>query len=58
MEQFALFTEAGQSKSLPTDMLECLPELYTKAESDKLRSHFINETPWKQRTQKCGTRKC
>lgn len=51
MEQFALFAEAGQSKDLPTDMLEYMPCLFSKEESDLLLHKFIHETPWKQRTQ-------
>lgn len=52
MEQLALFSEAGQSKGLPTELLDYRPALFSKAESDALLEKFINKTPWKQTTQK------
>ena len=51
MEQLCFFPEAGQSKDLPIDMLEYMPGLFGRRESDELLSRFIEETPWKQRTQ-------
>jgi len=52
MEQLCFFPEAGQSKGLPKDMLEYIPGLFSKAESDYLLEKFIRESPWKQRVQK------
>src|ERR1700753_2856905 len=51
MEQLCFFPEAGQSKNLPPDMLEYTPGLFDQGESDELLARFIEETPWKQRTQ-------
>jgi alkylated DNA repair dioxygenase AlkB len=51
MEQLCFFPEAGQSKDLPTDMLEYTPSLFSRKDSDLLLEQFIRETPWKQRTQ-------
>ncbi|QEM04973.1 alpha-ketoglutarate-dependent dioxygenase AlkB [Mucilaginibacter rubeus] len=52
MEQLCFFPEAGQSKSLPKEMLEYTPGLFRKEESDYLLEKFISESPWKQRLQK------
>ena len=52
MEQLCFFPEAGQSKGLPKEMLEYIPGLFSKAESDYLLEKFIRESPWKQRVQK------
>jgi len=52
MEQLCFFPEAGQSKGLPPEMLEYIPGLFSKDESDRLMAIFIKEAPWKQRTQK------
>jgi alkylated DNA repair dioxygenase AlkB len=52
MEQLSLFQEAGQSKGLPSNMLEYIPDFFNVQESDYLRSLFISEIPWKQRVQK------
>jgi alkylated DNA repair dioxygenase AlkB len=52
MEQLALFAPAGQSKGLPQHLLEYRPDLFGVAESDVLLKKFIQETPWKQKTQK------
>jgi alkylated DNA repair dioxygenase AlkB len=46
------FPEAGQSKGLPKEMLEYIPGLFSREESDYLMAKFISESPWKQRTQK------
>lgn len=35
MEQRSFFTEAGQSKGLPVDMLEYFPGLFSVEESDE-----------------------
>lgn len=52
MEQLCFFPEAGQSKGLPKEMLEYMPGLFSKEESDYLLEKFIRESPWKQRVQK------
>jgi len=52
MEQLCFFPETGQSKGLPPEMLEYMPGLFNKEESDYLLSKFIKESPWKQRLQK------
>ncbi|MBD1385836.1 alpha-ketoglutarate-dependent dioxygenase AlkB [Mucilaginibacter rigui] len=52
MEQLTLFAPAGQSKGLPKHLLEYTPSMIGRAESDRLLSHFIETTPWKQNTQK------
>ena len=52
MEQLSFFAEAGQSKGLPEELLEYMPALFDKAESDYLFDKFIREAPWKQTVQK------
>jgi len=52
MEQLALFSPAGQSKGLPKNLLEYIPSMIDHEASDRLLSHFIETTPWKQTTQK------
>lgn len=52
MEQLCFFSEAGMSKDLPVEMLEYRPALFSPEESNFLMTRFIQEAPWKQRTQK------
>lgn len=52
MEQLALFAEAGQSKGLPSQLLDYRAGLYTPQESDQFLQTFVSQTPWKQTTQK------
>ncbi|MDB5004443.1 MAG: Alkylated repair dioxygenase AlkB [Mucilaginibacter sp.] len=52
MEQLSFFAEAGQSKGLPTALLEYRPSFINAVESDALLAKFIAESPWKQSTQK------
>jgi len=52
MEQLSFFSEAGQSKGLPQELLEYRTDLFDAAASDRLLIKFIQETPWKQTTQK------
>jgi len=52
MEQLSFFGEAGQSKGLPTDYLEYRAGLFSVVESDHLLTKFIDNTPWRQTTQK------
>src|SRR5438067_8848628 len=52
MEQLCFFPEAGQSKGLPTHLLDYRPGLFSTQESDSLLQKFIADTPWKQRMQR------
>ncbi len=52
MEQLALFAPAGQSKGLPSHLLDYRRSFLNQQESDKLLDLFIKATPWKQTTQK------
>jgi len=52
MEQLSFFAEAGQSRGLPKELLEYQAGLMDKAASDRLLTHFIKDTPWKQTKQK------
>ena len=52
MEQLALFAPAGQSKGMPKYLLEYKPGLLSDKDSDRLLTHFIVTTPWKQTTQR------
>jgi alkylated DNA repair dioxygenase AlkB len=52
VEQLSFFTEAGQSKGLPKELLAYTPELINPTESDFLLNKFISESPWKQSIQK------
>jgi alkylated DNA repair dioxygenase AlkB len=48
MEQLSFFEEAGQSKGLPTAMLEYVPGLIDPVTGDKILNELINNTNWKQ----------
>src|ERR1700759_3669321 len=52
MEQLAFFSEAGQSRGLPAELLEYHSAFISKSESDVLLEKFIADTPWRQTTQK------
>jgi alkylated DNA repair dioxygenase AlkB len=52
MEQLCFFPDAGQSKGLPSHLLDYRPGLFNEQESDSLLQKFIAETPWKQRMQR------
>lgn len=52
MEQLSFFAEAGQSRGLPTELLEYRAGFIDEQTSNKLLQQFINEIPWKQSTQK------
>lgn len=52
MEQLCFFPEAGQSKGLPDEMLNYMPGIFSRDESDYLLAKFIKESPWQQRVQK------
>ena len=57
MEQLCFFPVAGQSKNLPSSLLEYRPGLLPANESDNLLDKFIAETPWKRTTQKMWDKK-
>jgi len=52
MDQLSLFGEAGQGRSLPSDMLEYIPGVFSALESNYLLDHFISKVPWEQKTIK------
>jgi alkylated DNA repair dioxygenase AlkB len=52
MEQLSLFGEAGQSKGLPTELLDYRPGLLNAAESAFIMNKLIHETSFKQPVQK------
>src|SRR6478736_746238 len=52
MEQLSFFAETGQSKGLPTELLEYHPQFIDNQTSDYLLQKFIREMPWKQTKQK------
>ena len=52
MEQLSFFSEAGQSKGLPKELLEYHAGLMDTTTSDWLMRQLIAETPWKQTIQK------
>lgn len=51
-EQLCFFPEAGQSKGLPSHLLDYKAGLFSEYESGWLLDQFIKNTPWKQTTQK------
>lgn len=57
MEQLALFSESGQSKGLPKELLEYRSGLIDRETGDRLLDHLIQSTPWKQTTQKLWDKK-
>ena len=52
MEQLSFFAEVGQSRGLPTELLEYRAGFIDSITSDELLAKFIEETPWKQSKQK------
>jgi hypothetical protein len=52
MEQLCFFPEAGQIKSLPKELLEYRPGLFSKQKGDYLLKKLIAEAPWERWTQK------
>jgi alkylated DNA repair dioxygenase AlkB len=52
MEQLSFFAEAGQSRALPTALLDYHPGFIDEQISNELLQKFITTTPWKQSTQK------
>ncbi|RZM29466.1 MAG: alpha-ketoglutarate-dependent dioxygenase AlkB [Pedobacter sp.] len=49
MEQLAFFPQCGQTKGLPTDVLEYIPNLFEASLGAGLMEKFIKETPWTQK---------
>lgn len=49
MDQLSLFGEAGQSRGLPSDLLEYIPGVFSTLESKYLLDHFIGKVPWEQK---------
>lgn len=52
MEQLSLFGEAGQSRGLPTALLDYRPGLLDAAESEFIMNKLISETSFRQPVQK------
>lgn len=52
MGQLAFFAEAGQTRGLPSELLQYYPQFISKPDSDILLQKFIAQTPWRQTTQK------
>lgn len=49
MEQLAFFPECGQTKGLPTQVLEYMPNIFDDELGSQLMEKFIKETPWSQK---------
>ncbi len=49
MEQLAFFPECGQTKGLPTDVLEYIPNLFEASLGAELMAKFIKDTHWTQK---------
>ena len=49
MEQLSFFAESGQTKGLPSDVLEYHEGFVDTTESNLLMSHLLEDTPWKQK---------
>lgn len=52
MEQLSIFPDAGQSKGLPTDLLDYRPGIFSAEESEHLMRKLIAGMPWQQRVIK------
>ena len=50
MKQLSFFDDAGQSKGLPTELLDYRPALFTAKESHTYLQTFMNTIAWEQRT--------
>ena len=50
-EQLSFFTEAGQSKGLPVELLEYFPGFIDPETGNRLLETFIAQSSWKQRIQ-------
>jgi len=50
MEQLNIFGEATQTVSLPAELMEYIPGLFSVQESIILMKEFISNVPWQQRT--------
>ncbi|RYG21320.1 MAG: alpha-ketoglutarate-dependent dioxygenase AlkB, partial [Chitinophagaceae bacterium] len=49
MEQLSFFAEGGQTKGLPSDVLQYHECFINSANGDYLLAHLLNHTPWKQK---------
>lgn len=49
MEQLALFPESGQTKGLPAEVLQYMPNVIEAEIGNQLMERFITETPWSQK---------
>lgn len=49
MEQLAFFPECGQTKGLPTEVLEYMPGIFAPELGYQLMDRFITATPWTQK---------
>ena len=49
MEQLAFFPESGQTKGLPTEVLQYMPNVIEAEIGNQLMERFITETPWSQK---------
>lgn len=49
MEQLAFFPECGQTKGLPTEVLEYIPNVFDDELGSQLMERFIGEAPWTQK---------
>ena len=56
MEQLCFFPEAGQSKGLPKEYLECFPRLIDPFTGQQLLDKFIEKIPWKQQVRMMYTK--
>jgi alkylated DNA repair dioxygenase AlkB len=52
MEQLTLFAEKGQSKGLPTDVLEYQPDIFTESQGYELMDSLVANAPWQQKVVK------
>ncbi len=57
MEQLSFFTEAGQSKGLPPELLDYRPGVFSADESACLMKKLISEMPWQQKLVKMYDKK-
>src|ERR1700712_5327895 len=52
MEQLSFFTESGQSKGLPKELLDYQAGVFSLTESGYFLNKFITEAPWEQHVVK------
>lgn len=49
MEQLTFFPENGQTRGIPTDVLEYIPKVFDPALGTKLLEKLVAEVPWSQK---------